>query len=85
MRTVIGQIIEAVTQPMFSYKKFANFEMLAVGLVKDSHWDGNPIIQIYIAFLSKIGNHTTWAMNHFQKVYKYFMNDCLRANLNRQS
>lgn len=25
MRTVIGQIIEAVTQPMFSYKKFANF------------------------------------------------------------
>ena len=43
-RAVIGQIIEAVTQPVFSYKKFANLENAGcwaserVSLGKEPHY-----------------------------------------------
>lgn len=43
-RVVIGQVTEAVTQPVFSYKKFANLEDVGYGLVKESCWEENPII-----------------------------------------
>lgn len=36
MRAVIGQVIEAVTQPVFSYKKFANLENAGCWAERDS-------------------------------------------------
>lgn len=44
MRVIIGQIIEAVTQPVFSYRKFANLENAGccaserVSLGRESHY-----------------------------------------------
>lgn len=44
-RVVIGQVAEAVTQPVFSYKTFANLEDVGYGLVKGLAGKRTPLFR----------------------------------------